>query len=121
MIPRLKPYFGIEELRSIFKKEENAVEKFEQEFARTFNAKYALSFRYGRSGLYALLKSLNIKNKEIIMPAYTCVVVAHAIVLSGNVPRFVDISLKDYNMNLEMIEKSINKNTGAILATHLFG
>ena len=55
------------------------------------------------------------------MPAYTCSVVAHAVTLSGNVPRFIDINLHDYNMNLEAAEAAINENTRGIIATHTFG
>lgn len=121
MIPRLKPYFGLEELRAILIRSENAVEQFENKFAKTFNTKHALAFSYGRSGLYALLKSLGIENSEVIMPAYTCVVVAHATVISGNIPRFIDIDLYDYNMKLEEVEEIISENTRAVIATHLFG
>jgi dTDP-4-amino-4,6-dideoxygalactose transaminase len=97
------------------------VGRFEDEFARTFEAKYAVAFPYGRSGLWAFFKTLGIEGAEVIMPAYTCVVVAHAIVLSGNIPRFVDITLYDYNMNLDQVEATINERTQAIIATHLFG
>ena len=121
MIPRLKPYFSIKELIALFQLSRDNVSKFEQKFAAEFEAQYALSFRHGRSGLYALLKSQGIEGREIIMPAYTCVVVAHAVVLSGNIPKFVDISLKDYNMDLELVEKAVNEKTGAIIATNLFG
>ena len=55
------------------------------------------------------------------MPAYTCSVVAHAITLGGNSPRFVDINYDDFNMNLEKIEELINERTRAIIATHTFG
>lgn len=99
----------------------NPVEDFENKFAEKFQAKYAVSFLYGRSGLYALLKCLEIRNAEVILPAYTCVVVAHAILHSGNIPCFVDIDLENYNMNLDLLEKAINKNTRAIIATSLFG
>ena len=122
MIPRLKPYYNYEELvaaLSFFR--ENSVSEFEKEFATKLNSEYALAFAYGRSALYAILKSLNISNQEIILPAYTCVVVANAIVHSGNIPRFVDISLDDYNMNLDLLEQNITEKTGAIIATHLFG
>ncbi len=121
MIPRLKPYFGIEELGAILIKNESAVDQFESQFAKTFNTKYALAFPYGRSGLYVLLKCLGIENSEVIMPAYTCVVVAHATVISGNIPRFVDIDLYDYNMKLDEVEEMISGNTRAVIATHLFG
>ena len=52
------------------------------------------------------------------MPAYTCSVVAHAISLSNNKPHFVDINLNDFNMDLESLEKAINKNTSAIIVTY---
>ena len=121
MIPRFKPYLGKEELLAAITPDKSAVEKFETEFARTFEAKYALAFPYGRSALWALFKAMDIHDAEIIMPAYTCVVVAHAIVLSGNTPRFVDITLHDYNMDLNQVAEAICGKTQAIIATHLFG
>ena len=121
MIPRLKPYLGKEELLAALTPDRGAVERFEIDFARTFEAKYALAFSYGRSALWAFFKAMGIHDAEIIMPAYTCVVVAHAIVLSGNKPRFVDVSLYDYNMELDQVAEAINAKTGAVIATHLFG
>jgi perosamine synthetase len=121
MIPRFKPYVNKDELLALFHLQRDAVLYFESEFARTFEARYALAFPYGRSGLWALFRVMGIKEAEVIMPAYTCVVVAHAIVLSGNIPRFVDITLYDYNMDLSRVEAAINEHTRAVVATHLFG
>ena len=121
MIPRLKPYFDHKELAALVRKNEGAVENFEEKFARKFNAKYAVAFLYGRSGILAFLKCMGIQDSEIIMPAYTCVVVANAIVRSGNTPRFVDISLDNYGMDLGLLEKAINDRTKVIIGTPLFG
>lgn len=121
MIPRFKPMLGKEELCAIFSTSNNAVEKFEKDFATKFGTKYGLSFSYGRSALWSFFNALNVKDAEVILPAYTCSVVAHAIVLSGNIPRFVDINLSDYNMDLDLVERSINEKTQAVVATHLFG
>ncbi len=121
MIPRLKPYLGKDELMVLFRQNEEAVEQFEFEFARLFETQYAIAFPYGRSALWAFFKALGIEHAEIIMPAYTCSVVAHAIVLSGNIPRFVDITLYDYNMDLDHVETAVNERPRAIVATHLFG
>ena len=122
MIPRLKPWLGWPELKAVFSfPKGNAVEQFEVAFAETMEARYALAFPRGRSALWAFFRVLGIENAEIIMPAYTCVVVAHAIVLSGNIPRFVDITLHDYNMDLDQVEATINERTRAIVPTHLFG
>jgi perosamine synthetase len=121
VIPRFKPYLDKEELLAVLCRQQDAVVRFEEAFANTFEARYAIAFPYGRSGLWAFFKALGIEGAEVIMPAYTCVVVAHAIVLSSNSPRFVDITLYDYNMNLDQVEAAINERTRAIIATHLFG
>lgn len=121
MVPRFKPLLGWREITSLFRLNIGAVEKFEEEFAKTFQSVDAVAFPYGRSAQWAFFKALKIENAEIIMPAYTCSVVAHAITLSGNKPRFIDIDLHDYNMNLDLAEAAFNKNTRGIIATHTFG
>lgn len=121
MKPKFKPSFGISEIIKIFRLNKNAVDQFEKKFAKKFEAVDAVAFPYGRSAQWAFLKSIGMKNSEIIMPAYTCSVVAHAISLSGNKPVFIDINLEDFNMNLNLVEKAINNQTRAIIATHTFG
>ncbi len=121
MIPRFKPNFGISEFQRIFRFNRNSVEKFEREFAKKFNAVDAVAFPYGRSAQWAFLKAVQLENAEVIMPAYTCSVVAHAISLSGNIPKFIDIDLDNFNMNLEKLEEAINDRTKGIIATHTFG
>jgi perosamine synthetase len=118
MIPRFKPPVGAPELAALVSAR-GTVRDFEQAFARTFEAKDAIAFPYGRSALWAFFKGLGIENAEVVLPAYTCVVAAHAIVLSGNTPRFVDASLGDYNMDLDKLR--ITERTRAVIATHLFG
>jgi dTDP-4-amino-4,6-dideoxygalactose transaminase len=112
---------GLEELLAIFRPSKGCVPQFEQKFAERFHAAKALAFPYGRSALWAFFNAVELENAEVIMPPYTCSVVAHAIALSGNQPRFVDIRLSDYNMDLEKLPAAINERTRAIVVTHLFG
>jgi dTDP-4-amino-4,6-dideoxygalactose transaminase len=121
LLPRFKPALGGAELAALGPAPGGAVERFECAFARQFEAAEAIAFPYGRTALWALFKALAIEGQEIVMPAYTCVVVAHATMLSGNTCRFVDVTLDDYNMDLDALEAAISERTGAILATHLFG
>lgn len=121
MIPRFKPWLGWSEFFALFRRNNGAVERFEKEFAKDFNAVDAVAFPYGRSAQWAFFKAIGLDNAEIIMPAYTCSVVAHAVTLSGNHPRFIDIKLDDYNMDLDLIPTAINEKTRAIIATHTFG
>jgi perosamine synthetase len=121
MIPRFRPSLGWREFFVLFKRNKGSVVRFEKAFSKKFEAVEAVVFPYGRSAQWAFFKAVGIENAEVIMPAYTCSVVAHAVTLSGNVPRFIDISLEDYNMNLDEVENAINENTRAIIATHTFG
>jgi dTDP-4-amino-4,6-dideoxygalactose transaminase len=121
VIPRFKPYLDTRELSAALRLQKDAVEHFEAAFARTFETRHGIAFRYGRSALWAFFRALHIENAEVIMPAFTCRVVGHAVVLSGNIPRFVDITMRDYNMDLEQVAAAITHQTRAIIATHLFG
>jgi perosamine synthetase len=122
MIPRLKPTIGIKELVAALRPpHRDDVERFERSFAKLMGQKYSLAFPYGRTGMMLLFEALGLKNKEIICPAYTCVVVPHSIVYSGNTPVFVDCEQGGFNMDLGKAEKAITEKTGAIIATSLFG
>lgn len=122
MIPRLKPALGREELTAALRPSSpDDVERFEQEFASRMGQKHAVAFPYGRTALMMLLEAFGIKGREVICPAYTCVVVAHAIVMSGNEPVFVDSSESGFNMDLSLAAGAITEKTAAIVATSLFG
>lgn len=121
MTPRFKPDLGWPEFKALFRRNRGAVERFEKEFAKAFQAVEAVAFPYGRSAQWAFFNAIGLKDAEVIMPAYTCSVVAHAVSLSGNRPRFIDIKLDDYNMDLDLVEAAINERTHAIIATHTFG
>lgn len=122
MIPRLKAALGLSELKAAFSFfGSDEVNKFEKEFAKLADQKYAVAFPYGRTGLIAVIKALGIESSEILCPAYTCVVVPHAIVTSGNVPVFLDSDPNDMNMDLHLVEKAITTKTRAIIVTSIFG
>ena len=97
------------------------VREFENKFSTRFGNDHGIMFQHGRSALYAFFKSMGLQDTEVICPAYTCVVVPHAIVLSGNIPVFVDCEAGSPNMSYEKMEQAITARTRAIMVTHLFG
>jgi dTDP-4-amino-4,6-dideoxygalactose transaminase len=122
MIPRLKPDLGLAELfasLNFFKK--NVISDFENSFRIKLNSKHVLTFAYGRSAIFSILKGLELENGEVICPSYTCVVVPNAIVTAGCIPVFVDSCQQDFNMDLDLLEKAITSKTVAIIATSIFG
>ena len=97
MIPRFRVPFGAKELSALALPARHGVADFERSFAAKFGASDAIAFAYGRTAQWAFLQAVGVHDAEVVMPAYTCSVVAHAVTLSGNTPVFVDISLDDYN------------------------
>jgi dTDP-4-amino-4,6-dideoxygalactose transaminase len=58
---------------------------------------------------------------EVIMPAFTFVSTANAVVLRGGIPVFVDIRSDTLNMDETLIESAIGERTVAIMPVHYAG
>ena len=98
------------------------VKKFEQEVAKLFGKKYGLMVNSGSSANLLALASLKLKkNSEIITPTLTFSTTVAPIYQLGLVPNFVDVEINKFIINVEKIEKSINKNTKAIIVPNLLG
>lgn len=122
MIPRFRPPLGWPEIAAALRPggAEDVV-CFERAFADWAGQRHAIAFPYGRTAQMLLLESLGLHGREVIVPAYTCVVVAHAVVKSGNEPVFIDCVPGSANMDLDAAEAAIGPNTGALIATSIYG
>jgi dTDP-4-amino-4,6-dideoxygalactose transaminase len=94
---------------------------FEKAVAAMAQATYGLAFPYAHAGVMALFKALKWTGVEIILPAYTCEVMAEIIVATGNTPVFVDIDLADYNMDPKAVRAALTRRTRAVMPMHMFG
>jgi perosamine synthetase len=121
LTPRFKPQYSLKEFLAALLPKKDAIEQYERMFSMKFGCKYGIMFPHGRSGLFSLFKVWNLYDTEIICPAYTCVVVQHAIIKSGNIPVFVDCEKNSFNMSYDGIEQAITERTRCIVVTHLFG
>ena len=121
MIPRFKPQYGLDDWLAALIPTHGNIPRYEAAFAKKFGGKHGVMFAHGRSGIYALLKVWQLEGAEVICPAYTCVVVPNAIVLSGNVPVFVDCAEGEFNTDIEGIRQAMTEKTRVIIPTHLFG
>ena len=98
------------------------VKKFEQEVAKLFGKKYGLMVNSGSSANLLALASLKLKkNSEIITPTLTFSTTVAPIYQLGLFPNFVYVEINKFIINVEKIEKSINKNTKAIIVPNLLG
>ena len=98
------------------------VKKFEKKVAKLFGKKYALMVNSGSSANLLALASLKLKkNSEVITPTLTFSTTVAPIYQLGLIPNFVDVEINKFIINVEKIEKSINKKTKAIIIPNLLG
>ncbi len=99
----------------------NIFKKFEESFARYHNKKYALVTSSGTSALHSLYDAINLKQgDEVICPIYTFFATVTPIFQTGAKPVFVDCD-ETGNIDYKKVEEKINKNTKAIMVTHMWG
>ena len=120
MIPFYRPYYNHLELLAA-RRPGPARREFESAVATRAGARYGIVFAYGHVRLIAAFKALGLTQAEVILPAYTCLVMARAVVASGNRPTFADIDLADYNMDISSLKRALTPRTRAVVATHMFG
>ncbi len=95
---------------------------FEKQFSERLGLKDFLLLDSGSNALYLAIKLLDLpKGSEIILPSFTWISCATAIILNGCVPVFCDVDLDTQNITAEHIAPKITKNTKAIMVVHYAG
>ena len=98
------------------------LDEFEKKWSSYCGAKEGISVTSGTTALQVSFKSLNLKSgDEVIMPSFTIISCAMAIIEAGGTPILVDCDLKDWNMIPEEVINKISKKTKAIIITHIYG
>ena len=97
------------------------IKKFEKNFSHFVNRKYSVAVSSGTAALEIAIKALSIKeNDEVLIPDFTIISNALAVVRQRAKPILIDCDLKDWNIKIEDIEKKISKKTKAIIVTHIY-
>ena len=98
------------------------LKKFEEEFARFCNVKYAIGVANGSDALILALRACGIgEGDEVITVSHTFIATAEAISNVGGKVVFVDIDPKTYTIDTSKIEGKISNKTKAIIPVHLYG
>jgi 3-amino-5-hydroxybenzoate synthase len=98
------------------------VSAFEQEFARYHEAEHAVAVTSGSHAIELALTALNIgRNDEVIVPAYTFIATATAVLNVNAVPILVDVHPDTYCIDPEAVEAAITPRTKAIIPVHMAG
>lgn len=98
------------------------VRQFEEGMAAYVGRKYGIAVSSGTAALETAVQALKFpKGSEVIMPAFTIISCAQAIVKAGMTPVVVDCREDTWNMDVEQIEERITSKTVAIMVVHIYG
>ena len=98
------------------------VTRLEEGMCRLTGRKHGAAVCNGTVALELALQALDLTpGSEVIMPTFTIISCASAIVRAGCVPVLVDSDPLTWNMDLSQVEARITPRTAAIMAVHLYG
>ena len=98
------------------------VKEMEELFASRHKVKHALAVSNCTTALHLALVALGIgEGDEVLVPAFTWVSTANAVMYCNARPVFVDIDPITFNIDVNSIAAKITEKTKAIIPVHLFG
>jgi dTDP-4-amino-4,6-dideoxygalactose transaminase len=98
------------------------VSAFEQAFAEYCGARRCVGVASGLDALRLALLSAGLKpGDEVLVPANTFAATLEAVIQAGGIPVLVDVTERDYNIDVDAAAAAITPRTRVILPVHLYG
>lgn len=98
------------------------VDEFEESWATYCGQKHGIAVSNGTTALQVAVEAAGIgAGDEVIMPSYTIISCASAVVRAGGMPVLVDCDPDTFGMDVTAIAARITPRTRAIMVVHMFG
>ena len=94
--------------------------RLEKEFAHYLGVKHAITMNSCASALHLAVLALGIRG-EVIVPSFTFMATANAVVTAGATPVFADVEEETGNLDPAAVEAAITPRTEAIMPVHFAG
>jgi dTDP-4-amino-4,6-dideoxygalactose transaminase len=128
-IPLMRPWLGEEEVEAVREVILSGwvslgpkVAEFESKLAAFVGAKYAVATTAATTALHLALQVAGLRrDDEVILPSFTCMANANAVIIAGGVCRFADIRRSSYNLDPEDVERRLTDRTRAIMMVDQIG
>lgn len=131
-IPSLKVTFSTEERNWILENinkvlcsgqisQGEYVKQLEEEVKNYVGAKYAIAVNSGSSAIELVMRALDVKGKDVIVPTNTFLATAMGVHNAGGNVVLADVKPDTLNIGLEQIEEVITENTAGVIIVHIGG
>lgn len=98
------------------------VQQFEEAFSRRVSRLHGVTCSNGTAALEIAVAALKLgPGDEIILPSFTIISCAAAVVRAGAVPVVVDCDPSTWNMDPSLVRSAVTSRTAAILVVHIYG
>jgi perosamine synthetase len=129
LIVQIEPWVDASELRelarvieSTFLVEHELTREFENMTAQLTGAKNAVAVCNGTMALFTCLKAIGIgPGHEVIVPNFTFIASANAVILAGAVPVLCEVREDTFCIDVARAEGLVTGRTKAIMPVHLYG
>jgi dTDP-4-amino-4,6-dideoxygalactose transaminase len=96
--------------------------EFESKFARFHGARHGVAVTNGTAALEVTMAALGVgPGDEVIVPDFTFVATASAVLFANALPVLVDVDPETYCIDPQLAEAAITPHTKAIIAVHMGG
>lgn len=95
--------------------------EFEDKWAGYVGTKHAVAVSSGSSAIEISMRILNIKDKEVLVPANTFTATAVSVLLAGGNVRFVDINPDTFSLGIKSLENKASRKTAGMIIVHIGG
>ena len=129
-VPVNEPVIPAEAKRNVLDALENGwvssagkyIQEFEQAFAHFLGVKHAITTTSGTSALHLALAALRIgPGDEVIVPDFTMIASAFAVLYTGAKPVFVDCDPEIFTLDASKLASVMTQRTKAIMPVHIYG
>lgn len=130
MIPVNEPLLGEEELANVtetlrtgwISSSGRFIEAFESAWAEFCGMRYGVAVSNGTTALQVAVACLNLEpGDEVILPTFTIISCAQAVIYNGGTPVLVDSDPRTWCMDVNQVEDKITPRTKAIMPVHIYG
>jgi len=130
MIPVNEPYIGKKEIEYVLdclktgwiSSAGKYIQEFEEKWAAYCGMKYGIAVSNGTTALETAVACIDLNpGDEIIMPTFTIISCALAVIRNRGIPVLVDSDPRIWCMDITQIEEKITSKTKAIMPVHIYG